>query len=124
VVPSHDEIKRAGASDAADFGEKDVRGAYSGPLNIAGELVDVEKLPPFGEIDKLVSTFYRCQDGVLARSRELGVGPEVFWPDSRTWHAYPELDIWHDARTITRADVFDWFPDVTDADLDRAPDTA
>jgi hypothetical protein len=38
-------------NDCSVWGEKDVR-AYSSPLRIAGELVLVEELPPFGEIDK------------------------------------------------------------------------
>ena len=40
-------------SDVGEWGEKDVRGAYSSPLRIAGELVDVEKLPPLGDVDRL-----------------------------------------------------------------------
>jgi hypothetical protein len=48
-VITHDEIKAAGGNDVGDWGEKDIRGAYSGPLNIAGERVDVDQLPPFGD---------------------------------------------------------------------------
>lgn len=48
--------EQAMPSDCSVWGEKDGRGAYNRPLNVAGELVDVEKdLPPFSEVDKLPS---------------------------------------------------------------------
>lgn len=36
-------------NDVGEWGDKDTRGAYSTPLKIAGELVDVDKLPKFGD---------------------------------------------------------------------------
>lgn len=39
-------------ADIADYGEKDQRGAYSEPLAIAGEKVNVDDLPPLTEADK------------------------------------------------------------------------
>lgn len=35
-------------TDAAEWGEKPTDDAYDGPLNIAGEQVDVSSLPKFG----------------------------------------------------------------------------
>lgn len=40
------------STDVGEFGEKDQRGTYDGPLNIAGELVDVDGLPAVSENDK------------------------------------------------------------------------
>jgi hypothetical protein len=36
-------------NDVGSWGDKSLVGAYDGPLNIAGELVRVEELPPFGD---------------------------------------------------------------------------
>ena len=51
-MPTHDEIKAAGGNDVGDWGETDLRGMYDGPLEIAGEMVDVSKLPAFGDVDE------------------------------------------------------------------------
>lgn len=48
-MPTHDEIKAAGGNDVGDWGEKDIAGAYSKPLMIAGEQVDLEHTPKFGD---------------------------------------------------------------------------
>lgn len=47
-MPTDEQIRAVGGNDVGQWGDKDVSGAYDGPLNIAGEQVDVEKLPPFG----------------------------------------------------------------------------
>lgn len=36
-------------NDVGQWGDKDTRGAYAKPLTIAGEKVDVDKLPKFGD---------------------------------------------------------------------------
>jgi hypothetical protein len=51
-VPTHEEIKAAGGNDVGDWGEKDLTGAYRSPLKIAGEAVDIGKLPAFGSGDE------------------------------------------------------------------------
>jgi hypothetical protein len=38
-------------SDISEWGEKDVRGAYDGPLNIAGEQVDLDDTPGLSDND-------------------------------------------------------------------------
>lgn len=38
-------------NDVGEWGEKDIGGAYATPLTIAGEAVDVDKLPAFGSGD-------------------------------------------------------------------------
>lgn len=121
-MPTHDDIKAARGDDIGDWGEKDQRGAYSGPLRIAGEQVDLDSLPPLSDNDKPPSTFYRSEHGVLARALEGGSSPpEVFDPVARTWHPCPDLDTLHDAREITHAEVLEWFPDITATDLESAP---
>lgn len=39
-------------SDVGEWGEKDVRGAYDGPLEIAGEKVDLDQTPALSENDR------------------------------------------------------------------------
>lgn len=43
--------KREPVNDVGEWGEKDQRGAYDGPLNIGGEKVDVDKLPALCDLD-------------------------------------------------------------------------
>jgi hypothetical protein len=48
--PARELIERN--SDISEFGEKDQHGAYSEPLNIAGEKVDIEQLPALHSVDE------------------------------------------------------------------------
>jgi hypothetical protein len=48
--------------------------------------------------------------GVLARTGELGVQPEVFHETTGKSASYPPLDIWHDARGISEAEARRRFP--------------
>jgi hypothetical protein len=62
----HDEIKDAGGDGLSDFWFKDISQSYAGPLNIAGELVDLDKqTPPLSESDreKRVHLPERLEDG-------------------------------------------------------------
>lgn len=44
-----EKIKRL--TDVGEWGEKDQRGAYASPLNIAGERVDLDSTPPLSPVD-------------------------------------------------------------------------
>lgn len=113
-------MTRDTANDVGVWGDKRDRGNadYLERFKVAGEVVDLDALPAFAERDEL-PTFYRCQDGVLARRRHERAVPELLDEKRKTWHSYPALDELHDARAITRDELFEWFPDVTAADLER-----
>jgi hypothetical protein len=49
-MPTHDEIMAAGGSDVGDFGEKQLSG-YTRPFKVAGEEVEIDKLPAFGSAE-------------------------------------------------------------------------
>lgn len=50
-------------NDVGDWGEKDISGAYDGPLNIAGEQVRLEDLPPLGDSDVASEPAEHPRDG-------------------------------------------------------------
>lgn len=64
-MPTHDEIKAAGGNDVGDWGEaKDLGNAdYHEPFRIAGEVVDLDALPAFGDDDEPPPAANRSHDG-------------------------------------------------------------
>lgn len=81
-MPTAKQIKAAGGNDVGEWGEKDTRSSYDGPLNIGGEHVNPDKLVPFGdgEMGDLQSTGADGNFGDIYEQRlpvrlPRGVGP-------------------------------------------------
>lgn len=53
-------------------------------------------------------TYYLCQDGTLARTTPEGWAPEVWFPNSKIWSPYPDLDTLHDARPLDPDEENEW----------------